>query len=230
VAVEERKETDDVAGAARAAQSPIDDGAHDTAADLQPDDGTDSETYDEEPAPPPADIADLAAACVRFIGARYGATLDFDPDTLSFVDQWVRDARAEIARRPEAVDVVQSAAGAYLGEVIRRAFGGTWVTGGEVADWRLCLSRVFCAFNPIGMVREALLLDTADGWHGHFQLDPGERDEIEQRLAALPPVEDDEFFAPSTRFDVTEIVVAALLADMQARGLADVRFGAEDYA
>ena len=60
------------------------------------------------------------------------------------------------------------------------------------------------------MVREALLLRGAEGWHAHFELDPGERELIEARLAALPEVSEDEYYAPSTRFDVVNIVVEAL--------------------
>jgi hypothetical protein len=126
-------------------------------------------------------------------------------------------------------DLVQQAAGAYLGEVVRRAFGGTWVLADDPAEWRVCLSRVYCAFNPVGMAREALLLETADGWHAHFELDPGERESIERRLEALPEVDDEEYFAPSTRFDVVSIVFDALRADMEERGVGDVRFTAEDY-
>jgi hypothetical protein len=184
-----------------------------------------------EPQPPPPDaVAELAAACVRFVATRYGAALDFAPDTLSFVDHWVREARDDLAARPEAIELVQSAAGAYLGEVIRRTFGGRWVTEGEHADWRLELERVYCTFNPIGMAREALLLEPADGWHAHLELDPGEAEAIDQRLAALPPAPDDEFYAPSTRFDIVSIVFEALRADMRTRGLDDVRFTTEDYS
>jgi hypothetical protein len=215
--------TDDVCGAARAADDLDEDGDAADAEELAADE--ELEPVD----PPPERVTELAGACVRFVAARYGVTLDYAPDTLSFIDQWVRDTRGELARRPEVADVAQAAAGAYLGEVVRRAFGGSWVVSEDMTAWRVCLSRVYCAFNPVGMVREALLLDRAEGWQAHFELDPGERDAIEQRLEALPPVEDDEFFAPSTRFDVVSIVFDALRASMETQGLADVRFSSEDY-
>jgi hypothetical protein len=219
------KETDDVSGAARPAsgESPTE----------QAPDESPIETEEEEVGPqppPPPNVAELAAACVRFVATRYGAALDFTPETLSFVDHWLREARGEIAARPEAVGLVQAAAGAYLGEVIRRRFGATWVSEGDHADWRLELERVYCAFNPIGMAREALLLEPADGWHAHFELDPGESEAIEQRLAALPAVPDEEYYAPTTRFDVVSILFEALRTGMRARGLGDVRFTHEDYA
>jgi hypothetical protein len=124
---------------------------------------------------------------------------------------------------------VQTTAGAYLGEVIRRAYGGEWLVSGEYADWRLYLHPVYCAFNPIGMAREALTLATEDGWHAHFELDPAERDAIHARLEALPQVEEDEYYAPSTRFDVVSIVVDALRDSQRSRGLGDVTFEPEDY-
>jgi hypothetical protein len=178
---------------------------------------------------PPTNVAELANACVRFVAARYGLALDYTSDTLSLLDQWVRDARGEHAARPEATRIVEAAGGAYLGEVMRRSFGGHWRASGEESGWLLLLSSAYCAFNPIAMVREAIRLAPAEGWHGHMDLDPSDRDAIEARLAALPAVEDDEYYAPSTRFDVVELVVDTLRAMQLSRGHGDVRFGADDY-
>lgn len=210
------KETDDVSGAARQAGEPQ---------EAETDDAPDPDATAD---PPPA-VAELAAACVRFVASRYGAMLDFSPDTLSFLDQWVRDARAEVAVKPELERIVEDAAGAYLGEVVRRAFGARWFADGETSGWRLYLSTVYCAFNPVGLAREALQQAEAEGWHAHFELDPGEREAMENRLAALPEVGEDEYYAPSTRFDVVHIVVDALRDSMRARGLGDVRFTPDDY-
>ena len=221
------KSTDDVAGPAAAdatLEALAGDELEDTLQDMDP--GPDPDAA----ADPPANVAELAAACGRFVATRYGIHLDFMPETLSVVDQWVRDARDELKDNPQLVDLVQSTAGAYLGEVVRRAFGGNWLAEGEHSVWRLCLSPVYCAFNPIGLVREALMLGEAEGWHAHFELDPGEREAIEGRLAALPEVSEDEYYAPSTRFDVVNIVVDALRERMRGSGLGDVRFGVEDYA
>jgi hypothetical protein len=247
------KGTDDVAGAARPADV-LDEGragAHPAAGgdaappghEGEPEDplGADGSAADEpreaedpDPPPaltdPPAPIAELAAACQRFVAARYGVLLDFTPETLSVLDQWLRDARAELEVRPEAAEVAESAAGAYLGEVIRRRFGAEWFAEGERSAWRLYLSTVYCAFNPVGMAREALLLGPAEGWHAHFELDPGEREAIEARLERLPAASDEEYYAPSTRFDVLSLVVEALRDSMRSRGLSDVRFTPADYA
>lgn len=176
-------------------------------------------------------VAELAAACVRFVSTRYGVMPDFTPDTLSLLDQWLRDARPEVKERPESEAIVVGSAGAYLGEVVRTFFGGTWSIKDEQdpAGWRICLSEVYCAFNPLGMAREALWLEPAEGWHAHFELDPAESEGIEARLAALPQVPDDEYYAPTTRFDVLSMVVDALREGMRARGMADVRFTPEDY-
>jgi hypothetical protein len=233
-------ETDDVAGVAQ----PV---SEETAEDQAMEDQEPRLDADAT-AEPPAEVAELAAACARFVSARYGVELDYQPDTLSLLDQWMRDARDGTSPDPagawsrpedgtssappqtaEIVELVQSAAGAYLGEVIRRELGARWVTGEDHSQWRLCLSTVYCAFNPLGMARESLLLEPAEGWHAHFELDPAERDAIEARLEALPEVPDDEYYAPSTRYDVVTIVFAALRERLRAQGMADVRFTTEDY-
>ncbi len=239
------KQTDDVSGAALPAHPSQAAHGHDSSEPHEPHEGADepdepidplADTSDPGPdaaAAPPPQVEELARACVRFVAARYATTLDYHPDTLSFVDQWLRDARAELAAAPakaETLDLAQAAAGAYFGEVVRRRFGARWLAEGDHAAWRLCLSNVFCAFNPIGMAREALLLGSAEGWGAHLELDAADRAHIEARLAALPPADDDEYYAPTTRFDVLWIVVEALLAALRARGLGDVHFTVDDYA
>jgi hypothetical protein len=224
VSIDPTKETDDVSGAALAA------GDDAVSAEDLPESAPETPPDPDATADPPARVAELAAACVRFVASRYRATLDFTPDTLSLLDQWLYDARAEPHAAGDVVELVQSAAGAYLGEVFRREFGAQWFAEGELSGWRLYLTTVYCTFNPIGMAREAMLLDTAEGWHAHLELDPGERDSIDSRLEALPLATDEEYYAPSTRFDVLSIVVDALRAGLRSRGLGDVRFAREDYS
>jgi len=45
----------------------------------------------------------------------------------------------------------------------------------------------------------------------------GEQEEVERRLASLPEVADDEYYALSTRFDVVELAVEALRARSRQR-------------
>jgi hypothetical protein len=188
---------------------------------------------EEEPAEPlepaPEVITELAAACVRFVRSRTGVELDFSQDTLSLLDYYVAEARTEAGGKAQIVELVQSVAGAYLGEVLRLVFGGYWFAEGEQEGWRVDLSRVYLTFNPLGMVREALTLVAQDGWHASLETDPAERAALAERLALLPPVPDDEYFAPTTRFDVVSIAFHALRARMEEQGLGDVRFGPDDY-
>ena len=177
----------------------------------------------------PAGVADLCASCVRYVTSKYGVPLDFTPDTLSVVDHYVRDARAEILAKPQSLPLLQATVGAYVGEVIRRAHFGLWYADGEHDAWRVQMTRVYLTFNPIGMMREALTLAAAEGWHAPLEMDKVEREEVDRRLAALPEVEEGEFYAPSTRFDVVEIAVQSLAAQMRSRGLGDVRFDKDDY-
>ena len=179
--------------------------------------------------PPPAAVAELVAACARFVASKYQVALDGTPDTLSLVDLYVRDAREAVKERPETLELVARAVGVYLGEVFRHAFGAEWRTGGAHDAWRLCFRHVYLAFNPIGMAREALTLADAEGWHAHLELDPAEREAIAERLAAMPEVDEEEYYLPSTRFDVISGVVETLRARAEASGTGEVTFSAEDY-
>jgi hypothetical protein len=180
------------------------------------------------PPPPPA-VAELCAACMRFVASKYKVSLDGTPDTLSLLDQYVRDAREAVRERPESVELVAPACGAYLGEVMRQAFRAEWSAEGDYASWRLYFSNVFLSFNPLGMGLEAVTMTEAEGWGAHLTLDPGERDEIEERLAAMPQVDEEEYYLPSTRLDVVTAVVETLRARAEASGMAEVTFTRDDY-
>jgi hypothetical protein len=220
------EQTNGSGGHARAAAAPED---PETDESDESESAAEDEAEEASPEPPPAIVAELAAACVRFVATRYGVMLDFQPDTLSLVDQYVHDARAELAVKPQVLELVQGAAGAYLGEVLRLHFGGEWFADGDQDGWRVDFNRVFLSFNPIGMIREALLLEAQDGWHAHLEMDPAERGFVEPRLEALPEVDEAEYFAPTTRFDVVSLAHDALRAHMIESGLGEVRFTREDY-
>lgn len=188
------------------------------------------------PPPPPA-VAELCAACMRFVASKYKVALDGTPDTLSLLDQYVRDARDAARERPESLELVAPAIGAYLGEILRRmsweqaaATPAEWWAEGDHSAWRLYFTNVYLAFNPIGMAREAITMTEEAGYNAHLVLDPGEREEIEQRLAAIPEVDEEEYYLPSTRLEVVTVVVETLRRHAEATGMADVSFTKEDYA
>jgi hypothetical protein len=180
------------------------------------------------PAPPPQ-VAELVAACMRFVASKYKVALDGTPDTLSLVDQYIREARTAYEARPESIDLVAPAVGAYLGEVMRQEFAAEWFAEGSHEAWRLYFKHVFLAFNPVGIAREAITMKDEAGWNAHLTLDPAEREIIEQRLAAMPEIDEDEYYLPTTRFDVITVVVETLRARAEASGTGDVTFTREDY-
>jgi hypothetical protein len=185
---------------------------------------------DPEPlAPPPAQVAELVAACMRFVASKYKVALDGTPDTLSLVDQYVREARIAYQERPESIDLVAPAVGSYLGEVMRQEFAAEWFADGSHESWRLYFRHVFLAFNPVGMAREAITMKEEAGWNAHLTLDPAEREAIEERLAVMPDVDEDEYYLPTTRFDVITVVIETLRARAEASGTGDVTFSREDY-
>jgi hypothetical protein len=181
------------------------------------------------PPPPPA-VAELCAACMRFVASKYKVPLDGTPETLSLLDQYVRDAREAIQERPNTVDLVGPAVGAYLGEVMRQTFGAEWWAEGEHEGWRLYFTRVYLAFNPIGMGREAVLMADEPGWHAHLDVDPGDRDAVEERVAAMPDVDEEEYYLPTTRLEVVAAIVDMLRARAESSGTGDVTFTKDDYS
>lgn len=169
-------------------------------------------------APPPAAILDLAEACIRYVERAVGVKLDFSVETLPLLDHYIGGARDVLSGRAsplegaEPVDLVAQAAGAYLGEVMRRRYPSWWRVGSEGVDHRLEFYRLYLVVQPIALIHEALALDAEKGVHelGGLDMDEDDKEAAMARLAELPEVPFEEFVAPSTRVEVLDIVIDAV--------------------
>jgi hypothetical protein len=181
--------------------------------------------------PPPGRVLELCAACVRFVLTKYKVELDFTADTLPMVDHYVEEAREAIAARPETMALTAHAVGAYLGEVVRRHHACWWrIDHDDPGAWRLEFRDVLLTFYPVQVAYTAITRDDEDAALSEFELPQADRDALFERLAQLPPVSEDEYFAPSTKVEVLDIAVDALLA-RRARDPDGTRsFGPDDYA
>jgi hypothetical protein len=192
----------------------------------------DEERADEERAgePPPPQVRDLAEACVRFVQRALGVELDYEPETLPLLDHYVEQARQAAETRPETAAVVAHAAGAYLGEVVRRRYPSWWRTIEEdPALWRIELGPVFLSFSPVAMITDALVRGEEGAPDEGLEMEDADREAVAGRLAELPPVAEEEFFAPSTRLEVIDIAVDAIRARRMAAGEPDAALRPEDY-
>lgn len=187
-------------------------------------------------APPPDSITDLAHACVRFVERAVGVKLDFTVETLPLLDHYLAGARSvleqrEAIARGEPLELVAQAAGAYLGEVIRRRHASWWRLGAGGDDHRLELHRVHLVIHPVVLVNEALSPDldrTAQDLAG-FDLDDADLEAAARRLAELPDVDLEEFVRPSTRLEVLDIIVDAVRADHASDGADPLALEPRDY-
>jgi hypothetical protein len=184
-----------------------------------------------EAARAPAAIEELARACVQYVEQTLGVTLDFTPETLSVLDHYLATTRENALGRPELLPLVTRSLGAYFGEVVRRQTPSFWrVAGEDVHDWRLCEKTVWLSFNPIGVAYDALFDGTEhDGPSSELRIAPEERDAVDRRLSALPPMSEAEFYLFVTRYEAIEIATDALSAQMLEGGSAGVKFDESDY-
>lgn len=107
---------------------------------------------------PPTAIADLAASCVSYVKHGVGFTLDYEPETLPVLDHYVVLARKAANERTETAPLVAQAIGAYLGEVVRRKYGGFWRTEDDPRSFRVELEPVYLVLRPIELAARALEL------------------------------------------------------------------------
>lgn len=178
-------------------------------------------------------IRTLAEGCVHFVRQAVGVELDGTPQTLPVLDHYLGLARSDDARGREAVlDLVGRAAGAYFGEVVRRAVpGARWALPDEEAPqtWRIELDHVFLAFNPVGMAREAITERDEPGWGAHLEVLAQDRPVLTQALENVGPVGERDYYRLAVRWEVVEQAIGVLQAAAFSRGQREVSHGPDVY-
>jgi hypothetical protein len=187
----------------------------------------------EPEAAPPA-VAELAEACVRFVRAAVGVSLDFRPETLPVLDHYLATRRDELlaarTANPEVMGLVARSAAAYFGEVVRAHFRSFWhLPSDEPAAWELRFESVYLSVNPVAVVYDAISHGDEEGPIAYLELEDEDREAVAAHLCDLPPAPDEEFFSLAMRLEVLEIAVDVIKARMMAVGLGEVELSSEDY-
>lgn len=159
---------------------------------------------------PASEIEDLAQGCVRFVKEALGIELDFTGDTLPVLDHYVR-VRAR-APSEEVVALLAPTLGAYFGEVVRRSFAAVhWdEAGSDYHAYRLAFETFTLSFNPIGVAVEVLTRSESEDWGAHFDLSPSTREQVERSLQQTAPVNLDDYYTFTVRFEAIQQVADLL--------------------
>ena len=151
---------------------------------------------------------------MEFVRKAVGLTLDYTPETLPALDHYLGQVPKDQA---EIATLIAAAAGAYFGEVARRACAGAWedVTSPDPEPWLLRLAGGV-AIHPIGIAIEAIAQDDTDGGGG-FDVPDDLREMIEDALVARGEVPEDEYYSLCGKLEllmyVVDLVVAARKPD-----------------
>ncbi|MFP6684438.1 MAG: hypothetical protein VB934_06985 [Polyangiaceae bacterium] len=160
----------------------------------------------------PAVVLELAVGCTRFVATVAKVQLDFGPDTLSILDHYVRESRDAIKERPESLALTARSIGAYLGELVRRRHRCWWrLDESDPSAWRLEFRDMLLAVYPVQIAYTVLTQDRDEDPFCGFEIEPEAREALLSRLGELPPVSEDEYFCPSTHFDVLEMAIDTLI-------------------
>lgn len=179
----------------------------------------------------PSEIFELSEQCRQYVAGALGIELDYTPETLPVLDEYLRTAAEAIGNRPELEPLVTRAAAAYFGEAVRRRIDSFWRKRNEPnAEWDLCARRVLLSINPRGMVCDALARsDERPGPSSELVLAPEDRALAEARLSMIPEVPEEEYYLLSTRLEVLEVVYETLRDQMKKEGRESIVFEEGDY-
>jgi len=162
-------------------------------------------------------VHELAERAIEYVQRALGMLLDYAPETLPILDHYLDQVPRD---QPETVALVAAAAGAYFGEVARRAFEGDWEgpglgRGDPPSAWRVRLTGGV-SFSPVGFAACAVASGEVEGVDGSFDVPPADRQTVEAALADRE-VPEDEYYSLSGRLEALETVVEIVKAMMAGR-------------
>lgn len=157
----------------------------------------------------PPRVAEFARQAVEYVRRAVGLEMDYDSDTLPLLDHYLRSVPED---QPATVELVATSAGAYFGEVVRRRLGGRWDTTAEdVIEWRVVLPTGL-HFSPAGFVAAAIIRADLDDLDTTIDAPPRMRPFVEQTLARMSDVTEDDYYSLCGRLDTLEHVHEVLVA------------------
>jgi hypothetical protein len=160
-------------------------------------------------AAPPPRVAELARAEVEYVKRAIGLELTYDSDTLPLLDHYLRSVPDD---QPSTVELVATTSGAYFGEVVRRTLGGRWDTSAEdITEWRVVLPTGL-NFSPAGFAAAAIVRADLDDLDTTMDAPPRMRPFVEQTLARMGDVTEEDYYSLCGRLDTLEHVHEVLVA------------------
>jgi hypothetical protein len=155
--------------------------------------------------PAPGAIHELAERTVDFVrhaiqGKRGGIVLDYRPDTLPVLDHYLRGVPRD---QPATVALIGAAAGAYFGEVVRRALGGEWEqTSDPPEGWTLVLPGDL-RIVPGALADSAIRREEDEAC---YDVPEEDRAAVEDALDGRE-VPEDEYYSLAGRLEVLQLII-----------------------
>jgi hypothetical protein len=157
--------------------------------------------------PPPGAVHELAERAVDFVRRSVGLVLDYSPETLPLLDHYLAAVPED---KLETVALVAATAGAYFGEVARRALGGEWGdTEGDPREWELVVAGGL-RLAPTAFAREAILGE--DTGEAVYDVPDDDRDAVEDALEQRGEVPVDEYYSLCGRLETMQLIADVLTA------------------
>jgi hypothetical protein len=155
-------------------------------------------------------VAQLVAQATSYVDKALDFELDGTDASLSVLDHYLSQVPAEPV---EVAELTAAAVGSYFGEVLRRRFDARWVLPTpDPREWRLELSQLDLSLSPMAVAYQAIVQGADARLDDGLEAPPKQRVLLEEVLARLAPVPEQDYYTLTNRYDTLETIVDALLA------------------
>jgi hypothetical protein len=178
-------------------------------------------------------VAPFVEAARGYIRRALSVELDLSPESLAYVDHYVRSTSADKSAplEDDVLRLASAALGAYFGEVLIAAFGGDWIIGAQddahPERWKLELTPPMLSMHPAALAASALAGAEVAGYDDRIAPPFRDAAALQQLLESSAPVDTELYYSLTGRLEAIE-QMRGFLAEIDRRRQAGPPSGSED--
>lgn len=176
--------------------------------------------------PQETQITQFSQAAQEYVRRTLGIVIDTSEESLAYVDHYLNTIREQRPLKPEVVQLLGTALGVHLGQVLLQRLEGRWYgplyappdEQANPLNWRIELTEVPLSFSPVAIVLAVLQQAEPEDLDSSLHTEQRWRKALADALERATPVTEDYYYSITGRYE-TILFAVELLVQIRQQSL-----------
>lgn len=172
--------------------------------------------------PQEVQIMQFVHAAQEYVRRTLGILIDTSEESLAYVDHYVTTIRGQGTIKPEVVQLLGTALGVHLGQVLLQRMEGHWYgplyataeEQGNPLNWRIELKEIPLSFSPVAMALAVIQEEEPEELDSSLHTEQRWKQALADALERATPVTEDYYYSITGRYE-TVLFAAELLTEIR---------------